>query len=342
MLDTAAENIMVIGPVFAVCWALMIVSAIYRPQRYSNSILLMFTLAVTVVFIAGFLGDYAGVFLLVCFALAMLVLLLVPVLLILNGIQMIKRESLSLAHVLSLCLGVFVGTGEIGAFVYVLAMNGSYGTGKLDYWVLLLVFTVFYFSLLVLCFVLYSVFMQIMPHRMNFNYVIIHGCGLLGGERMTKLLSSRVDKAVEIYGKCRKKPMLIPSGGQGPDEKISEAEAMRRYLLEKGIPEEKILVEDRSATTRENILNSKEIIGSREGPKKTALISSNYHVYRCLRIARDLGFRCTGIGADVALYYWPSALIREFIAVFVNRSFLIRAMIGYVIFISPVLYGLLV
>ena len=135
--------------------------------------------------------------------------------------------------------------------------------------------------------------------------------------------------------------MLIPSGGKGEDEKISEAEAMKRYLLEKGIPEEKILIEDQSATTRETILNSKEIISSREGPKKTALISSNYHVSRCLRIARELGFRCTGIGADVALYYWPSALIREFIAVFVDRGFLIRAMFGYLLFISPVLYGLL-
>jgi hypothetical protein len=54
-----------------------------------------------------------------------------------------------------------------------------------------------------------------------------------------------------------------------------------------------------------------------------------------------VGLKCTGIGADVALYYWPSALIREFIAIFVTKRFLIWALIGYVLFISPTLSVLL-
>ena len=132
--------------------------------------------------------------------------------------------------------------------------------------------------------------MQIMPHRMNFNYVVIHGCGLRDGEHLTKLLSDRVDKAIEIYGKCKIKPYIIPSGGKGSDEKLSEAEAMK-----------------------------------------------NYHVYRCLRIARDLKFRCIGIGAHVAMYYWPSALIREFIAIFLTKRFFIWSILGYLAFISPLL-----
>ena len=341
MFDSAIENIQVIGPIFAICWALMIISVIYRPQSYFNSILLMICLAVTVIFLAGFMGEYTGVFLLVCFGLAMLLLLLVPVLLIINGIQMIRRESLSAAHILSLCLGIFVGIGEIASFIFMFGIGDSFSLYNVNNLLLLLAFTVFYFSFLVLCFVLYSVFMQFMPHRMNFNYIIIHGCGLLGGEKLTKLLSNRVDKAIEIYEKCKVKPVIIPSGGKGDDEKISEAEAMNRYLLEHGIPGENIILEDGSATTRENILNSKEIIYSREGPKKTALISSNYHVYRCLRLARELGFRCTGIGADVAFYYCPSALIREFIAIFLDKGFLIRAVIGYLVFISPVIYSML-
>ena len=134
--------------------------------------------------------------------------------------------------------------------------------------------------------------------------------------------------------------MLIPSGGRGDDEKLSEAQAMKNYLLEHGIPEENILMEDRSATTRENLRFSKSIIDSREGTKKTALVSSNYHVYRCLRYAREEGLKCTGIGADVALYYWPSALIREFIAIFLSKKFILWALVGYLIFIAPVLYGM--
>ena len=182
---------------------------------------------------------------------------------------------------------------------------------------------------------------QIMPRRMNFDYVIIHGRGLAGGERLTKLLSNRVDKAIEVYEKCQRKPVIIPSGGRGDDEKISEAQAMKNYLLEHGIPESSIVLEDQSATTRENLLNSKAIIDAREGRKKTALVSSNYHVYRCLRIACEAGFACTGIGADVALYYWPSALIREFVAVFLERKFLAWTLVGYVLFVSPILYGLI-
>ena len=61
----------------------------------------------------------------------------------------------------------------------------------------------------------------------------------------------------------------------------------------------------------------------------------------CLgRLAREVGLSCTGIGARVALYYWPSALIREFIAVFVTRSFLIPALLGWLLFISHILFAL--
>ena len=341
MFDSIAENLQVIGPVFAFVWILTIVFILWRPQRYLNSLLLMGALLVTMVFVAGFLGEAAGVFLLVCFVLVMAALFLVPVLLILNGIQMIRKESLCLAHVLSLALGIFVGVGEIAAVVYVLGLGSEIQIRGGSYWILLVAFTVFYFSFLVLSFVVYTVFIQILPRRRNFDYVIIHGCGLAGGERLTRLLSNRVDKAIELYNKCRRKPVIIPSGGRGADEKVSEAQAMTDYLLAHGIPADRIVQEDRSATTRENLINSKEIIDAAPGRKRTALVSSNYHIYRCLRLARSVGLKCTGVGADVALYYWPSALIREFIAVFTTRRFLIWALIGYGIFVSPVLYGLL-
>ena len=333
------DNIQTIGPVFAGVWILTVLMTLVRPQRYLNSFLLMLSLAVTVVFAAGFFSpDVRAYFLMACFLLAALSLFLVPVLLIINGVQMIRKESVCPAHLLSLGLGIVVAAGEIATVVYVLGLADAVDLGKWNRWVLLLSMTVFYFSFLVLCFVLYSVFMQVMPHRMNFNYVVIHGCGLSGGVKMTRLLSNRVDKAIEIYEKCAEKPFLIPSGGQGSDEKISEAQAMKAYLVSHGIPEAHILPEDRSATTKENLLNSKEIIDGRQGGRKTALVSSNYHIYRCLLLAREAGLQCTGIGADVALYYWPSALIREFIAVFVSKKFFPWAMAGYLLFIIPVLY----
>lgn len=342
MLTGIIENIENAGPFFAIVWIVTIACTFLRPQKYFNSFLLMFALLVTMLFVSGFLPVDAGEwFLMICFLLVMLALFLVPVFLVVNGVQMIRREGFSAAHTLSLVLGIFVGIGELAVIVYVLNLSEFIRIGDMDRWMMFVAFTVFYFSFLVLSFVIYSVFIQILPHRMDFNYVIVHGAGLAGGEKLTKLLTARVDKAVEIYEKCKEKPFIIPSGGQGGDEKVSEAQAMKDYLLTCGIPEEHILLEDGSATTRENLINSKAIIDMRAGRKKTALVSSNYHVYRCLRIAKNIGLKCTGIGSKVAFYYWPSALIREFIAVFLTKGFLIWSIIGYLLFISPVLYGMM-
>ena len=342
MLEVISDNFRTIGPFFTGIWGLTIALTLLRPQRYLNSILLVLSLLTTMVFTVGFFGHETGSHvLLACFLLIMLMLLLVPLLLIINGVQMIRRESVSPAHLLSLGLGVAVGIGEIAAVVYVLGLSGTIGAGHCNLWVLLIAATVFYFSFLVLCFVLYSVFIQIMPHRMNFDYVIIHGCGLSGGNRMTRLLSNRVDKAIQIYGKCAKKPFIIPSGGQGSDERVSEARVMSDYLIAHGIPADHILLEDRSTTTRENLLYSRQIIDNRQSSGRVALVSSNYHIYRCLLLARDVGLKCTGIGADVALYFWPSALIREFIAVFISKRFFPWAILGYLLFISPIIAGLI-
>jgi len=168
--------------------------------------------------------------------------------------------------------------------------------------------------------------------------VIIHGAGLLDGNRVSKLLSDRIDKAIDVYSKDPSPTILIPSGGQGGDETVSEAEAMAEYIRAKGIPESDILLEDKSTTTLENLQNSKELIDSREGRKYTALVTSNYHVYRALRYCRIIGLKCTGIGSHVALYYWPSALIREFAAIHREKKHLIAFLAGWVICMLPIIF----
>ncbi|MCQ2431683.1 MAG: YdcF family protein [Clostridia bacterium] len=332
------ENIRVLWPILAAVWAFVIGMTVWKPQRYCNSIFLMAACFVTMLFVSGLFGERMGYALLGCFLLVMVLLFLVPLMLIINGVQLLKKESFSFPHLLSLLLGIGVGIGEVAAVVFVLGFARDAGMIRVHFIALGLSATVFYFSCLVLNFVLYSVFIGLLPHVMKFEYIIIHGCGLAGGERVTKLLAGRVDKAVRIYHKCRKKPILIPSGGQGADERISEAEAMRRYLLEQGIPEEHILMEDRSSTTMENLRNSKAIIDSRPGGRRTALVSSNYHIYRCLGYAKQVGLNCVGIGAKVAFYYWPSALIREFMAVFLTKKFLVWSLAGYLVFMLPLLF----
>ena len=80
------------------------------------------------------------------------------------------------------------------------------------------------------------IFIQFMPHIREFDFLIIHGAGLLKGDKVSKLLANRIDKAIKVYNKSKRKPVIIPSGGQGGDETISEAEAMKQYLLKHGIP----------------------------------------------------------------------------------------------------------
>lgn len=337
-METILDNVRTMWPVLVFPWGITLLFTLWKPQRYFNSVLLMGSCICTLVFLCGLFGENTGYALLTCFLLAMVALFLVPAMLIANGVQMLRKESLSFPHLLSLLLGIGVGAGEIATVAYVLGTVNYAQFRNVHTFMLWLSMTVFYFSCLVLNFVVYSVFIQLMPHVMQFDYVIIHGCGLAGGERMTRLLANRVDKAIEIYNRCRKKPILIPSGGRGSDEKISEAEAMRRYLVEYGIPQEHILLEDNSATTLENLKNSKKIIDSRPGGKRTALVSSNYHMYRCLSYARSAGLNCVGIGAKVALYFWPSALIREFTAVFLTKKFLFWSLLWYGMFVLPVIW----
>lgn len=85
-----------------------------------------------------------------------------------------------------------------------------------------------------------------------------------------------------------------------------------------------------------NVENSKALIEA-EGMNDpyVALVTSNYHVYRALRYCRQLGLKCTGIGSRVAPYYWPSASIREFIAIHSERKHLIIFILGWLVSLIP-------
>jgi len=355
MLELLIQNRFIFYVCFA-AWLLLFLSSAFRPQHFRNSFFLMFALLMTVMSGAALFGDNAGTFLIVVFILVSIVLFLVPAMLVYNGIVMIKKEGRSLAHLLSLFLGIFVGFGEIAVIWIVLRLGGGYDFSKFDSILYFIGMSVFYISSVILSFVLYVIFIQIMPHRMKFDYIIIHGAGLLDGDRISKLFASRIDKAISVYKRCKKKPMIIASGGQGEDESISEGEAMYRYLAGHGIPYENIIIEGNSKTTRENLMFSKDIIVSREklpkdmkkgiplikrngkGPR-VALVSSNYHIYRCLSYSSKIGMDCVGIGAKVAAYFWASAVIREFIAIFTQRLHMIVFIAGYLIaVVIPTVY----
>ena len=149
-------------------------------------------------------------------------------------------------------------------------------------------------------------FINILPRKID--YVVVLGAGLIG-EKVTPLLSSRIRKGIKVY-KANPGSKLIMSGGQGPDEVVSEAFAMKNYALEQGVDEKDIILEDKSRRTEENIIFSKKFIPV---DKSFAVVTNYYHVYRALVQARTLGFRCIGYGAPTKFYFSLNAFIREFI-----------------------------
>ena len=324
-------------------WALFYYAFHKDRSRYRNCYLLFLALLGTVPFVLSLFGDNMGSALLFLVSATLIALLIVPFFLIHNGIVMLRREGRHPAHLLSLALGIAILIGEAATAALVIRYSTTFDLNEQFWrsgWFVagsLVSVTVIYGSMAFLIFMIYTVFLQIIPRKRDFDYVIIHGAGLLRGDQLSKLLRDRVDKAIQVYRKDPTPPKLIPSGGKGGDETISEAEAMRRYLLQQGIPEADILMEDQSATTLENLRFSRQILDGQEGRKYTALVTSNYHVYRALRYCRRIGLHCTGIGSRVAFYYWPSALIREFIAIHTEKKHALLFVLGWLACIALVL-----
>ena len=318
-----------------VCWGIFFLFFHRDRSRYRNCYLLTAAILSLIPFLLTSAGSSGAALLAGMVYAVLLGVLIVPFFLIANGIVVIRREGRHLSQLLSLALGLAILAGEAVTFAGVLRYSLSVGPRDFvprtvpSVLAALFAFTVIYVSVSFLIFMIYTLFLQIIPRKKDFDYVIIHGSGLLQGDRVSKLLQDRLDKAVEVYRQDPTPPKLIPSGGQGADETVPEAEAMAKYLISRGIPEEDILPEARSTTTLENLRYSKEILESRGGGRYIALVSSNYHVYRALRYCREVGLKCTGIGSHVAFYYWPSALIREYIAIHAEKKHAVLFLAGW-------------
>lgn len=327
-------------------WVGLFWYSMYKDRsRYRNVVLLLLTgMSVPGFIYSLFSFEVSGVLVLITTVLVGLAFLILPFFLFVNGLYMIKREGRSLGNLLSFLLGLILIAGELSFFLWffgllVVPELGVNISALVRYSPFFAFFGLSsgYLSVTFVSFLLYCLFLQIIPHRRDFDYVIIHGAGIKKDGTVTKLLADRCDKAIEIYRKDPTSPYLVPSGGQGSDEVCSEAEAMRKYLVSQGIPEDKILLEDKSKTTMENVTFSKKLIEKRPGRKYTALVTSNYHIYRAMRYAERAQLKAVGIGSRVAPYYYPSALIREFVAVHKERKHLILFAIGYLLFISLVI-----
>lgn len=158
------------------------------------------------------------------------------------------------------------------------------------------------------------------------DYILILGCGFRKDGSLPPLLKGRVDKAMEFWRKQKestgKEAVVIPSGGQGENECMAEAEAMYRYMVASGFPDKLIIRENQSANTYQNMTFSKKIIEtvSPVGKDiKTAFVTTNYHVFRSGVWAGLAGLKAEGLGSRTKWWYWPNAFVRECVGLLYNR-----------------------
>ncbi len=147
----------------------------------------------------------------------------------------------------------------------------------------------------------------------DLDYVIVLGSQVkpTGPAVVTRY---RLDKAYE-YAVSNPDTVIIVSGGQGSNEPASEASVMKDYLVARGIDESRILMEDKSTNTSENLLFSSRLYPELAG-SSVGIISSDFHIFRALSIAKKCGYsEVYGIPARSVRLYLPNNMIRESVGI---------------------------
>ncbi len=139
--------------------------------------------------------------------------------------------------------------------------------------------------------------------------VVVLGCKV-NGTSPSLTLQSRLEAAYE-YLVDNESAKCVVSGGQGPDEGISEALCMYNYLVEKGIDKDRIYKEDKSTSTRENFEYSKELINDKGLSDEIVIVTNEFHLYRAGKVADSMGLRHKSVPAATEWYLLPTYYVRE-------------------------------
>lgn len=325
---------------------LFVYSFIKEPRQFRNALFLFATLAWSSILLVLRLNNFILGLILV--TLVLLTPFLTIGFLLINTIVVVRNNGFSLTSMLP-----FLMAGFLVLLIASPTIVNYFDPDVRHIIVFVLgLFTLegLWFSFTFMALLFYSWVYRLLPRRRQYDYIIIHGAGL-DGPRPTPLLAGRIDKALELWNKQHQHGKFVVSGGQGADEIVSEAQAMRDYLLEKGVPGDAILMEDKSTTTWENLRYSLAVINADRATGvgatsaatvasrdvttaasdastsdvsgtatsssgfTTAVVTSDFHVFRCAEYAHNLGIKADGIGSHTKGWYWPTAFIREFIAI---------------------------
>ncbi|NLG21421.1 MAG: DUF218 domain-containing protein [Actinomycetales bacterium] len=240
-----------------------------------------------------------------------------------TGVVVVHREGRSLGNLLSL-LAVAAVLGLLALLVTSLLLGWTW---PLVVAVPGLALTA-HLALLLGAFVTYGAVYARRPPEPGMDAVVVLGSRVYG-DRVPPLLAARIDRGLQVLAsetEQGRRPLLVLSGGQGHDEVAAEGTVMAQYAVREGAPEELVRVEDRSRSTEENLTNSADLLVEEGRGTRLVVTTNDYHAFRAAIIARELGLDAQVVGAPTARYYFPSAVLREFVGV-LSRS--------------PVLHGLL-
>ena len=143
--------------------------------------------------------------------------------------------------------------------------------------------------------------------------VVVLGCKA-NGENPSRMLLRRL-QATKKFLDENPEAMCVVSGGQGSDETISEAQCMYGWLVKNGISPDRIFREDKSTSTRENLLFSKAIIEKENLNGEITIVTNEFHQYRAGRIADALGIEHAAVSGMTPVVLFPTYYVRELFAV---------------------------
>lgn len=221
-------------------------------------------------------------------------------------------------------VGVFVGHGTnfyliwavLGLILFLMGFLWKKGSPfRLPAWLrlgalLLLVMGIIFFLAIEGC--ILSGFFTKEERTEDFDYIIVLGAQMKENGP-SRVLQMRLDTACD-YLMEHEDTLVIVSGGQGADERESEAEGMRRYLEEKGIDPLRIIMEDQSRNTAQNIEYSSRFLDKTSD--RVGIVSNNFHIFRALGLARHAGYAdVSGIAAPSEFFLLPNNMFREFFGV---------------------------
>ncbi|WP_144718489.1 YdcF family protein [Agrococcus jejuensis] len=242
--------------------------------------------------------------------------------LVVNGVLMLLRERRSPAHLLSLLAGVAI------LALYALGwLTIAAELGGVVVLVLVLAAPIGYLGLVLLAYLLWSlVYARIAARAPVAAAVVVLGAGLVDG-RVSPLLAARVARGVALADEDPR-TLLVLSGGQGADEPRSEASAMAEHAESLGVARDRLLLEEASTTTEENLQRTRALLEERGVLGPVTVVTSDYHAFRAATLLRTLGIRGHARGARTARYYLPSALLREYVALLRDHLRVHAAIVG--------------